>query len=718
MRTLSGKRIVPAALLAGSVLWIPVAFLLSGRILAGHDLIHSYLPHAEVIRQELRSAGSLPLWDFHQFAGTPFLGNLVDGIFYPPNALLVLLPTPLAFGLLMAVHLILGAAGLYRLARSYRLSRAASAIAACAYALSFTLQSRVAAGHYGMVLTLCQAPLLLWLIRRLIEQPGPGRAVALALYATGAALGGHPPFVYQLVCLALAFAAFELAVRWKDRSRRLARTGSLAAALTMAALFGAVQFLPALEVRTFATRGSVTAQELYHHNPPDFSFMPRDFSSFLVPLYPRHEFVRGDSWEYFWHERAVYISPLPLLLACFALVSGRRNPTVIFFAGAGLLALADGMARTLPLHGFLMNLLPGYDAFRVPARSVWVTTLAGCMLAAFGWDAWRNPSWAAVRGRFLGAAGCGCALVATLLVIRFGFHLELGLGLLLLAAASGILVAGQVAGHRAAAAGFLLTAVDLGLNSWSVQPHVPPAALAEAPWYREALGTDPASYRVLNLSRRHDGYQPAMFGVRLMDGLGYPLLKETRRMYVSAWDGDVPRSFDLLGAGHSVRDPRPLDLLNVGWVLEEGPPREAGLIEIARRDGTILYRRPSARPYAFVGSEEAPAQRSVNGIRVRARTRTPVTLVVSESWMPGWTARIAGQDVPVSPFEGALLSVPLPPGEHEVEFRYRPGAFRAGVWISLSSLAAAAAVLVIRKIAARARPPGGAPISECTSRRA
>src|SRR6185437_1787709 len=43
-------------------------------------------------------AGFLPLWNPHQFCGTPFAANSQSAIFYPLNALFAIFPVKFAFG--------------------------------------------------------------------------------------------------------------------------------------------------------------------------------------------------------------------------------------------------------------------------------------------------------------------------------------------------------------------------------------------------------------------------------------------------------------------------------------------------------------------------------------------------------------------------------------------------------------------------------------------
>jgi len=705
------KRRFPAVCLATAALAVPLAAWGRGETHAGGDLITFHLPHWETIRRDLSRHGSAPLWDFFQYGGTPLAGSGQDVLSFPPYRLMARLPSTVVLEILVALFLAWCAWGTYRLIRSYRAGREASVLGAIAYTLSFTLMGRVAAGHFGVLAVLCQAPLLLYLIRRLILRPSCERAMRVALAGALLLLVGHPSFLYQLGVLAAALAIAELAGARRE-SRPVGRPLLLiSAALAAALLMSALHLLPILEVRSHATRGSLDASALYAHNPPDFSFTPRDLTTFWLPLYPRADFVQGDRFEFYWFEKAVYAGLLPLLAAGFVALHpwprGARFLGMVF-----VIALADGMNRHLPVHAVLCAVLPGYGSFRVPARAVWMCTLTLSLLAALGWDRAVSRSLEPARRRRVIGAGAVAALgVGLALAIRFGIHGELAILGALLAAGIGLLVLAGRHPIGSSRAVLLLTGIELLAQALAVLPTAPRSSLDEPLWYVKHLGTDLSSYRVLDLTE--GGYIPARHGVRNMNGYGYPVLDATRRLYASAWEVPPKENFNTLGTGGRIVHPRPLDLLNVGWVLARGAPPEEGLVEVARREEIVLYRRPSACPYAFAGPHEAGAERAADTIRVRLRLSVPETLVISESWMPGWRARVGFQPAVVRPFEGALLSIDLPAGEHEVVLAYEPSPHRIGRWISVIAAVAVLTTLLVsclrwRRAAQPLAPPSGA----------
>jgi hypothetical protein len=81
--------------------------------------------------------------------------------------------------------------------------------------------------------------------------------------------------------------------------------------------------------------------------------------------------------------------------------------------------------------------------------------------------------------------------------------------------------------------------------------------------------------------------------------------------------------------------------------------------------------------------------------RVSAPRADPGWLVFTQSFYPGWRARVGGRERPVVQANHAFTAVPLEPGENLVELRYDPDSFRVGVWISAAAVATGALVLAL-----------------------
>jgi hypothetical protein len=197
-----------------------------------------------------------------------------------------------------------------------------------------------------------------------------------------------------------------------------------------------------------------------------------------------------------------------------------------------------------------------------------------------------------------------------------------------------------------------------------------------------------------------------------------------------------------------------LDLLGVGYVVADRPHPQLGLEEVGAHPaegGVRLLKNPTPLPRAYVvpravtaRQRRVPVAVTLNQIEpreavllrrdplppgdrqpftpaawssddpdrvvVRVATRAPGLLVVGNTWMPGWSARVDGRDEPVLRGNGCQQVVPLRAGgDHEVELRYVPPGLFAGAAISLVSVAGFAATglaVAARRYRVRRAAPG------------
>lgn len=86
---------------------------------------------------------------------------------------------------------------------------------------------------------------------------------------------------------------------------------------------------------------------------------------------------------------------------------------------------------------------------------------------------------------------------------------------------------------------------------------------------------------------------------------------------------------------------------------------------------------------------------AANDVKVHTSTSGKAWLVLSDTYYPGWSAAVDGQ--PTSIMRGDVLFrvVPIPAGEHDVEFRFEPNSVKLGLLISLVALSLVGIALVI-----------------------
>lgn len=154
---------------------------------------------------------------------------------------------------------------------------------------------------------------------------------------------------------------------------------------------------------------------------------------------------------------------------------------------------------------------------------------------------------------------------------------------------------------------------------------------------------------------------------------------------------------------YTVRDPVPrayvashprffdseLDALNAAISSRFDPHRDVALVGDARGSPA------SARPAADRDPDDRPSANgrarilSDSGSRVRVAVSTPVAgyLVLTDTYYPGWRARVDGAERPILQANYFYRAVPVEPGDREVVFSYEPASVQAGMRISLATLA-------------------------------
>jgi len=90
-------------------------------------------------------------------------------------------------------------------------------------------------------------------------------------------------------------------------------------------------------------------------------------------------------------------------------------------------------------------------------------------------------------------------------------------------------------------------------------------------------------------------------------------------------------------------------------------------------------------------------QYSNNFVKVRVETDQAGYLILTDAFFPGWQAYLDGERTPIYMANGAFRAVLLPPGKHEVVFRYFPFSFLAGLSIFAITIAVLATLLVFKR---------------------
>ena len=96
-------------------------------------------------------------------------------------------------------------------------------------------------------------------------------------------------------------------------------------------------------------------------------------------------------------------------------------------------------------------------------------------------------------------------------------------------------------------------------------------------------------------------------------------------------------------------------------------------------------------------------------VAVGVDVERPGYLVLSDTFFPGWSATVDGEEREIHRANVAFRAVRLAPGDTRVDFRYRPVSFRVGAWLSLGGLSVAAILALFggARTGRRGRPTWG-----------
>ena len=350
------------------------------------DGIAQYYPWRLFAARALRD-GHLPLWNPHQFCGTPFLANGQSAVLYPPNLLFWLLSVARAFGWSALLHLVLAGWFAYLFLRTIHLGRFGAITGAVVWQASSFL---VAWLHLPTVLcTVTWLPLALLLCELALTSGRARYAVA-----AGAALGisylaGHPQMFVFEVLITVAYLLARGIGRAAPLSigRRFLRMVRVSAVVGLiAAGISAAQLLPTLDLLRVAHRTFVVGPDSYAKFIAQ-AFPAPQLAGLLLP----HAFGHPALGTYVGKENyaahCLYIGVAALALAAYAALFSRSWQSR-FFAAVVVLSLLAALGT--PVNLLLYHWLPGYARGGGPARIIVLAVFSLAMLAGIGADEMRR----------------------------------------------------------------------------------------------------------------------------------------------------------------------------------------------------------------------------------------------------------------------------------------------------------------------------------------
>jgi hypothetical protein len=656
-------------------------------------------------------AGRLPLWNPYEYCGIPFLATAQPAAVYPLKILAYAVAPGAGLHVFMVLHYLLAGPFAFVALRGLGLGWTAAALGTVAWV--FTATNLDSNFHPNRISCVVWIPLAFLCFARLLERPGARTAAALAVVIALAVLAGYPEYAFDTV--------LALVVYWPFAARALARRGVapplgktvgwLAVSAGTALALAALQLLPTIElVRESARVAGITA------TAPKAPVLPP-----LSELLPGS--LAGLQRGLTLPIRALHVPAIAWVLAVIGTFFGRGPARAPMLA---VLVVTTALASTARI---LLQLVPGLGLLRPNYCWLALWYFAIAYMAASGLEAILSradeTAHAPWSRRRVAVAAVIFALSALLLAPRSAVTLAVGLALLA--------VATWVRAWRTPATLVLTVATIVSAWTW-----ITPAISGEGLVHRYSRGEPsyppepPVSTGLRDAVERACGRGQRVLGPWLAwDGAGVRERLELAEGYPEPLvPGRIDRLVETLGIGGSpVVGPaelaraaahiRFLDMLNVGCaVLPAGVEWPGiGLTRVGSLGDQVIYTRP-ALPRAWVvhrtraapdsetaweminepafdpavevvlegardttgtaGTARATVEREETGqLEITLSTPTAGTLVVAQSYYPGWHARVDGASAEVLPANFGVTGVPVPAGEHRVVLSYAPASVRA-----------------------------------------
>ncbi len=332
------------------------------------DPVIQQIPWRMLSTDQLKSL-ELPLWNPYQMAGYPLLGNIQSAPFYPLNILFFILPSVIAWTLLILSQQLLAGTFMFLYLRNRKLSVIASvfgslAFSFCGYFISWL--------EWGTIVhTALWLPLILLAIDKAVSTHRTKWSTLLGVSVICSFLAGHlQTFIYEMVVA----VTYTVLMYWHElsRNRNLIRFGLTAIVVSLITL---PVWLPQLKFIGLSARNvDQTWQKdgWFIPFPQLFQFIAPDF--FGNP-------ATGNYWGVFTYGEFVgYLGISPLLFALLALFN-KKKETWMWGTIAGLAII---FAFQNPLSELPYRLNIPFLSSTQPTRLIFVVDFALAILASFG----------------------------------------------------------------------------------------------------------------------------------------------------------------------------------------------------------------------------------------------------------------------------------------------------------------------------------------------
>ena len=671
---------------------------------------------------DLLQRGELPLWNPYTHAGTPLLANIQTALFYPINFLYFFIPFNTVWTIQVIAQPVLLAIFMFLFLTEIGISKKASTLGSLALALS---GFSIAWLEWNTTLhTLVWLPLGLYCVEKIMKKEELRWFVLLGFSVSCIVFAGFLQTAFYALFLLGCYAVLRVVTIGKGHDRKKILTG-LTAVLAIVVVVTSIQWLPTLKLINRSARSFDQGNVLER----DDWFLPwQNLVQFVAPDYFGNP-ATLNYWGIFNYTEFVgYIGIAPLILAFMGIVSpGKRlKQTQRFFLLVLAAALLFALPNPISRFPFMMN-LPLVSSAQ-PSRLMMIIDLSLSVLVAIGAENIFTKLKEEKTKLILPALTASLGIIALMLfgmwIVALGFsplriHIppeylqiakrnlilptmlftltSLSIASLTIISKINIRIRGRLLSVIFLLL-FLLTAGDLLRFAAKFTPFSVEQYLFPDTKVINFLKSDSGAWRYMTTDAR---ILPPNFSVvyRLQTIEGYdPIYIGRYGTLIASAQKDEPvlepTAFHRIIRPENIDSPM-YDLLNVKYVLALTDLQDEKLEKVFQEGETRIYRNMQVFPRAFVISDyqqpeddrraldqalrlrksdiEETAEildYTENAVRIGVSSEVGGMLVVSDMYYPGWSATLDGKPLPVERVLYALRGTMIPPGYHEILYRY------------------------------------------------
>ena len=599
-----------------------------------------------------------PLWNPYSYSGYPLLANFQSAALSPLSLFLILLGDQVGWATLIIFGVLGSLVSMYFLLRVLGYQKNSSVIGAISYAFSGYAMVSMEFATASQVMV--WIPWLFILIERkkyLNKLP-----IIIFLIVTS---GHFQGMIYSLLLASIYFVY---------RSQKFKHWIIF---VIIGLFLSAAQLLPTIELFKYAVRSG--ENYISHYN---YGLFPiSQLVTLIAPDFFGNPVTRNywGFWNY--HETTIYLGIFSLLTLVFSIYDWRKLKNEKFFLITALISLLLALDTSIGRLVYFLN-IPGLSTSG-GGRIIMMFTFASSILAAYAYQNLNSIK------RFWGIALALITLISIVAILKLLNIENMMIALRNLAYPTIILLGFMFTIKYFKTAILILVVFDLFKFGWKYNPFVKPNLI-----FPKTQSIDFLKERIgfARMDREKGEIMPpnTWSAYRFMSPSGYdPLAVSDYVLEYQKVLNDNPDSSPSRYSELELYDSKALAKFGVKylWIMNKNKKINFDQWKSIYNTGTYsILENLDYKNRVYLLNNQGDARiifYSPQLVKIKYSSSVPDTLIISDSWYPGWQAKIEDTKMAIQKFDGIFKSISVPAEEKTVEMTYNPTSFKLGYLITV-----------------------------------